>query len=108
MFKLGWWLLGVIPMGTNGYRFTLMTKKKFAFSKRINTYVEVYKYNHMIVQNNKWFKFHLKLNNNSFCRIPGYKIPRCKSLDEYRTYIDSLPLVDTPECFGLHPNADIT
>jgi len=27
---------------------------------------------------------------------------------EYHTYIDNLPLVDTPEVMGLHPNADIT
>uniref|UniRef100_H2ZRD1 Uncharacterized protein n=1 Tax=Ciona savignyi TaxID=51511 RepID=H2ZRD1_CIOSA len=37
-----------------------------------------------------------------------YTIPRGKSIAEYHTHIDNLPLVDTPEVMGLHPNADIT
>ncbi len=38
----------------------------------------------------------------------GYKIHKCKTLAEYRTAIEALPLNDTPEAFGLHPNANIT
>jgi len=38
----------------------------------------------------------------------GYKIPRCKTVEEYKTFIDSLPMADSPETFGLHSNADIT
>ena len=42
--------------------------------------------------------------SESFQFYTGYRIPRCKTLDDYRTNIDSLPLVDSPETFGLHPN----
>ncbi|XP_072536415.1 dynein axonemal heavy chain 5 isoform X2 [Salminus brasiliensis] len=43
-----------------------------------------------------------------FCFYKGYTIPNVKTLPEYHTHIDALPLVDTPEVLGLHPNADIS
>jgi len=44
----------------------------------------------------------------SFRYYKGYGIPVFKTIKEYLDCIDSLPLVDTPEIFGMHPNADIT
>ena len=30
------------------------------------------------------------------------------TLEEYKTYIDSLPVIDSPEIFGMHENANIS
>ena len=44
-----------------------------------------------------------------FLILTGYKIPRsCVKIEDYMEFIDNMPMVDTPEAFGLHPNADIT
>ncbi|KZC10625.1 Dynein heavy chain 5, axonemal [Dufourea novaeangliae] len=37
-----------------------------------------------------------------------YKVPQTRNLQGYLDYIDGMPATDTPEVFGLHPNADIT
>jgi len=44
-------------------------------------------------------------------RIPNdfrYTIPEVGDLDAYRRFISSFPEIDSPEIFGLHPNADLT
>jgi len=45
---------------------------------------------------------------DSFAFYVGYKIPKVKLYAQFMDYIENLPLVDSPEAFGLHPNADIT
>ena len=44
----------------------------------------------------------------SFHFYKGYNIPVLRSPQDYLAHINSLPLNDTPEVFGMHPNADIT
>ena len=44
----------------------------------------------------------------SFRFYEGYVIPKCANHTQFMDSIEELPLVDTPEAFGLHPNADIT
>ena len=45
---------------------------------------------------------------DAFQFYTGYKIPKVKTYDQVMQFIENLPLVDSPEAFGLHPNADIT
>ncbi|XP_009878765.1 PREDICTED: dynein heavy chain 8, axonemal [Charadrius vociferus] len=52
--------------------------------------------------------FNEKMFDSTFCFHTGYKIPVCKTLEQYFEYIQSLPAMDSPKVFGLHPNADIT
>ncbi|XP_025057270.1 dynein heavy chain 5, axonemal-like [Alligator sinensis] len=53
-----------------------------------------------------WFGEHLF--SDKFCFYKGYIVPKGKTVEDYLQYIEQLPMVDTPEVFGLHPNADIT
>jgi dynein heavy chain len=44
-------------------------------------------------------------------RIPDdfvYKVPVENTLEDYQKYCSSMPDADSPEIFGLHPNADLT
>ena len=52
--------------------------------------------------------FNENMFKSSFAFYKGYNIVLFKTVKEYIDYIESLPLADTPEIFGLHPNADIT
>jgi dynein heavy chain len=37
-----------------------------------------------------------------------YYAPEFDSLRDFREYIDGLPIIDDPEIFGMHQNANIT
>ena len=53
-----------------------------------------------------WFGENMFQSNFNFYK--GYNIPKCMKADEYMEAIQNLPMQDTPQAFGLHPNADIT
>ncbi|XP_062284222.1 dynein axonemal heavy chain 8-like [Scomber scombrus] len=53
-----------------------------------------------------WFS--KKMFDPAFCFYTGYKIPVCKTIEEYMEFIQNLPTMDSPQALGLHPNADIT
>nr|XP_018669928.1 dynein heavy chain 5, axonemal-like isoform X1 [Ciona intestinalis]XP_026692815.1 dynein heavy chain 5, axonemal-like isoform X1 [Ciona intestinalis] len=55
-----------------------------------------------------WFGEQMFDAKFSFFAKGGYVIPRCSNVADYRLAIENLPDVDSPEVFGLHPNADIT
>ncbi|XP_055492373.1 dynein axonemal heavy chain 8-like [Leucoraja erinacea] len=53
-----------------------------------------------------WFSE--KTFDPKFSFYTDYNIPICPNIESYLEYIQSLPITDTPQVFGLHPNADIT
>ncbi|XP_055377517.1 dynein axonemal heavy chain 5 [Condylostylus longicornis] len=53
-----------------------------------------------------WFSESLLTQSFEFYK--GYKVPITRNINGYVDYINSLPINDTPEVFGLHTNADIT
>jgi dynein heavy chain len=38
----------------------------------------------------------------------NYHIPLSESITDYQSYLTNFPEIDSPEIFGLHPNADLT
>lgn len=55
----------------------------------------------------KWFGENMFAQQFYFCH-KSYIIPKYNKQDDLLTYISTLNATDTPEAFGLHPNADIT
>ncbi|ELU10552.1 hypothetical protein CAPTEDRAFT_221643 [Capitella teleta] len=70
------------------------------FDRRVlNTYMDEYMGDFIF---DTFQPFHFFVNEEV-----DYKIPEDGTRDSYVDYIESLPLSNTPEVFGLHPNAEI-
>lgn len=37
-----------------------------------------------------------------------YYCPKLKTLEEYKNFVETFPIIDEPEIFGMHENANIT
>ena len=48
------------------------------------------------------------IQESGFAFFEGYRIPQGLEVDTYRKAISQLPLVDVPQVFGLHGNADVS
>ena len=55
---------------------------------------------------NVWFGD--QILDESFTFYKTYTLPVKKTLQEYREYIDAMPITDSPLVFGLHENASIS
>lgn len=60
----------------------------------------------LVTYGDLWFSPNMFQETFEFYK--NYKIPDFKTVNEYRAYVDQLPLIDTPEIFGMHPNAELT
>ncbi|CAG9464381.1 unnamed protein product [Pedinophyceae sp. YPF-701] len=50
----------------------------------------------------------LVVPNYKLSTLPHYFIPDTGTLQSFKDYVLSLPLIDAPQAFGQHPNADIS
>src|SRR5690349_11699665 len=48
-----------------------------------------------------------KFIDNKFSKSGKYWSPLYNNVDDYNNFIDSLPIFDEPDLFGLHENANI-
>lgn len=86
---------------------TPMPRSSYSYLK--HTFLPYFHYNlewMCVVMPQVWFGDHMF--HESFLFYKGYSIPHRKTVEQYRDAIDQVPSVDSPEVFGLHPNADIT
>jgi len=59
----------------------------------------------------RWFRddiFKQNFTFNSYQADYNYRIPEGMEIQQFREAIDTIPPVDSPLIFGLHPNADLT
>lgn len=55
----------------------------------------------------KFFSPMTLIEGYAYSRSGKYYCPRAEKLDVYREYLDTLPVIEDPEVFGMHENANI-
>jgi dynein heavy chain len=56
----------------------------------------------------KYYNFDILEDGYKFSESGIYYAPTYGTIESYREYIETLPLIDNPEVFGMHENANIT
>ena len=56
----------------------------------------------------KFYSTEILEDDYVFSHSRKYYAPENGDIETYRTYISTLPMIDNPEVFGLHENANIT
>ena len=56
----------------------------------------------------KFYNKHILEGKYKFSQSPEYYIPEFQNIENYRSYIDTLPIEDSTIVFGMHDNANIT
>ena len=56
----------------------------------------------------KFYNTHVLDRRYQFSKGSEYYIPEYQNLENYKSYIDGLPMEDSPSIFGMHANANIS
>lgn len=75
-----------------------------------NAFGDDYLKDHIFQNEHVFFSIETERSGSTVRDKFAYKIPANPATDilKYREYIDSIPPIDSPDVFGLHPNADRT
>ena len=56
----------------------------------------------------RFYNSHILERRYQFSKATEHFIPEYQNIENYKSYIDTLPLDDSTTIFGMHPNANIS